>query len=953
MFVAEAMSMRFIPILIIAAAVPCLAADDSPTVVLYDFEGGVSEWRANPWSGGQGFIEPAPEAKFGQGAMRLRYEQIPQACNMISPYLPDDAPWREGDYDSICFWMKGDGSDGYLSVVLATEVGDMAPTHSGRVPLESTRWRRYCLKFGTLWNREGDPFQLRHLKRIYFGAGGTHEVLIDQVQLQRRLRQVPLEPVDNAGPAPVEPALFADSIGQHYLTFDAQIILEPTCTAELTVQWPLKQPKELVRAMPAQTATGETWLALPSAPDAEGEGRLRLVCKEPDGERCFLGQYTFPVPLEAPRLPPNDLELVPRPKSMLQHPTKMALPRELNVYVLSQVDIARPALQRLTDDLAKLYGRRLRYDARRVPQTGPAIMMIAPAWENPEMPPEVTDRLAGLRPQGYILHANPRVMVLAALDEAGMRNGAITLLQAIQTASPSAEQATAPGLTVLDWPTLPLRAVNIGLPTSRWGHPNDAPVPVEFFIEYLQRTVVDQKINVVGLEINQGMKFDRHPEISGPAAWSKDEVRRVVDFLRGQGVEVFPLVNSLGHASWLVIPIPELREDGDSQTLCTRHPRVRLVLEDVYSELIEVFQPSMFHFGLDEIRWQTLNVEPEKRCPRCAGLDKRDLFVEHVNWLNGFARSRNLRMLMWADMIIRQHNGGPPFNLADTVNRLPKTITMCDWSTTLAPLSLWDLNQQGFTVWKSNSRGVNNAQLPYVEANMWGIWSKTPWLTESCWRALSYSYLNQLVAAEYSWNAYPDLLADGVPMSEGFFDERPLAQRRLAMTPLPASGATLESVEPGEKVLKLAGLELHPWAEPIAAEQSFTIGRPVAALYALLAADLPAEQATAFRDEFKKKEHWQGVPIGQFVIGYEDGTETVQPILYGTHVRAVTADEPFPQAYAAMATVQADTRVEYLVQLPNPSPEKPVAQVRFVPGTMAARPLLMGLATRSVWLEEE
>lgn len=945
--------MRLIPILIIAAAVPCLGADEPPTVVLYDFEGGVSEWRANPWSGGQGFIEPAPEAKFGQGAMRLRYEQIPQACNMISPYLPDDAPCRDGDYDSICFWMKGDGSDGYLNVVLATEVGDMSPTHSGRVPLESTRWRRYCLKFGTLWNREGDPFQLSALKRIYFGAGGSHEVLIDQVQLQRRLRQVPLEPVDNAGPAPVEPALFADAIGQHYLTFDAQIIMEPTCTAELTVQWPLKQPRELVRTMPAETATEETWIPLPSVPDAEGDGRLRLVCKEPDGERCFLGQYTFPVALEAPRLPPDDLQLLPRPKVMLQHPTKMALPRELNAYVLSQVDIARPALQRLTDDFVKLYGRRLRYDARRVPQTGPAIMMIAPAWENPEMPPEMTDRLAGLKPQGYVLHVNPRVMVLAALDEAGMRNGAITLLQAIRTASPSAEQATAPGLTVLDWPTLPLRAVNIGLPTSRWGHPNDAPVPVEYFIEYLQRMVVDQKINVVGLEINQGMKFDRHPEISGPAAWSKDEVRRVVDFLRGQGVEVFPLVNSLGHANWLVIPIPELREDGDSQTLCTRHPRVRLVLEDVYSELIEVFQPTMFHFGLDEIRWQTLNVEPEKRCPRCAGLDKRDLFVEHVNWLNGFARSRNLRMLMWADMIIREHNGGPPFNLADTVNRLPKTITMCDWSTTLAPLSLWDLNQKGFTVWKSNSRGVNNAQLLFVEANMWGIWSKTPWLTESCWRALSYSYLNQLVAAEYSWNAYPDMLADGVPMSESFFAERPLVQKRLAMTPLPASGATLESVEPGDRPLKLAGLELHPWAEPVTAEKSFAIGRPVAALYALLAADLPDDQAVAFRDEFKKKEHWQGVPIGQFVIAYEDGTEASQPILYGTHVRAVTADEAFPEAFGAMASVQQAPRVQYLVQLPNPSPEKPVAQVRFVPGTLAARPLLTALATRGVWLEEQ
>jgi hypothetical protein len=948
--------MRYALLLSILIAIPCLAAAEPVTLTLFDFEGGVADWHANPWSGGQGFVEPAPEARFGTGALQVRYADIPQGCNMISPYLPDDAPWRTEDYDSLSFWLKGDGTQAWLNVILATEVGDLSPTHSGRVPLDSTKWRRFSLKFGTLWNREHQPFRLSALKRIYFGATGTHQALIDHVQLQRPLRRVPLVALDHGGPAAVEPAVYANREGLYFLTFDPKSVLAPTISGDITVRWPRKKPERLTLTLPALEATAETWVQLPAVPDAAGEARLTLSFKEPNGVPCYDGRFSFPVALEALRLEPTELQLVPRPKSLLRHPTKLKLPPEMLAHVISQPLITQVALDMLTADLARTYGRLVRQEPRRPQNYKPAILILAPGYQEPILPSEVTDRLPLLRPEGYVLHAGPEEIVLAALDEAGMRYGALTLKQILRDGSPSAEEAAAPGVTILDWPTLPIRAVSLGLPTARWGYPNDAPVTVDFFLDFLQRTVVDQKINWVGLEVLQGMKFDRHPEINGPSAWTKDEVRQVVAFLRNNGVEVFPLVNSLGHANWLVIPMPQLREDGDTNTLCTRHPDVRRVLTDVYDEIIAVFEPRVFHFGLDEIRWQTLNVPEEKRCPRCAGLDKRDLFVEHVRWLHQFADSRNLRMLMWADMILPEHNGGAPFYLADTVDKLPQEIVLCDWSATLAPLSLWDLHRRGFTVWKCNSRGVNNAQLPYVAGNMWGIWSRVPWLTETGWDALGYSYLNQLVAAEYGWNVYPDLLADGVPLAEEFFGKRPLAQQRLAEPDAPNSGAEVTSLSPGDKPLKLAGLKLQPWAASVREEKAFALEKPASVLYALLAAELPADPK-AFYEEFKKKEHWQGVPIGQIVLKYEDGTEAAQPILYGYHVRAAAPDEPFPQAYGALATaawpVGEAQRMAYLVPFVNPAPDKPVAELRFVPGGLGAKPLLLGLATRDVWEADE
>ena len=111
-----------------------------------------------------------------------------------------------------------------------------------------------------------------------------------------------------------------------------------------------------------------------------------------------------------------------------------------------------------------------------------------------------------------------------------------------------------------------------------------------------------------------------------------------------------------------------------------------------------------------------------------------------------------------------------------------------------------------------------------------------------------------------------------------------------------------------------------------------------------------------FLEAFKQKENWQGVPIGQVVLQYEDGTEAALPLRYGYHVRAVAPDEAFPQAYGALATTVIKAgdqeQVAYLAPLMNPMPDKPVAQVQFVPGTLGAKPLLWGLATRSVWARD-
>ncbi|MEI6500353.1 MAG: hypothetical protein WCP21_04920, partial [Armatimonadota bacterium] len=210
-------------------------------------------------------------------------------------------------------------------------------------------------------------------------------------------------------------------------------------------------------------------------------------------------------------------------------------------------------------------------------------------------------------------------------------------------------------------------------------------------------------------------------------------------------------------------------------------------------------------------------------------------------------------------------------------------------------------------------------------------------------------YLPNMVAAEYSWNAYPDLLADETPVLPEFFAKRPLAQERLAMQPVPLSGARVTPVNPGPETIAVAGLKLRPFAQPLTEAGAVEVGRPASALYLLLAADLPQSDRVKFLDEFKQGSNWRGVTIGELEFKYADGTTETMPILYATHVRAVSPDEPFPQVLEALGTAPVGPRVGYVVQWVNPHPERPVASVGLLPGAKAAKPLLLGLSAREVW----
>ena len=103
--------------------------------------------------------------------------------------------------------------------------------------------------------------------------------------------------------------------------------------------------------------------------------------------------------------------------------------------------------------------------------------------------------------------------------------------------------------------------------------------------------------------------------------------------------------------------------------------------------------------------------------------------------------------------------GGPPYNLAETVDRLPKDVLIANWSTRMTPESHAWLLDRGFTgVVKSNSRGATLAEQQLLMGNTFGCWYKVPWLVEGTQEKLELNaYGSFHAAAEYLWNHWTDL----------------------------------------------------------------------------------------------------------------------------------------------------------------------------------------------------
>ena len=242
-------------------------------------------------------------------------------------------------------------------------------------------------------------------------------------------------------------------------------------------------------------------------------------------------------------------------------------------------------------------------------------------------------RRSGFAPEGYGVDVTPQRITVSASTAAGLFYGAVTLWQLLP---PATETGQIPAQTIRDAPVYPWR----GLMLDSARH-LQSPAFVHSMIDWMAW----HKLNVLHWHLtdDQGWRLEirKYPRLTSAGAWRVDpdgtryggfytqnEVRDIVRFAATRHVQIVPEIEMPGHATAAIAAYPALgarsASTGDPPLavsarwgvhthLFNLEPQTFTFLENVLSEVMELFPGPYLHIGGDEAVKDEWNASPEER----------------------------------------------------------------------------------------------------------------------------------------------------------------------------------------------------------------------------------------------------------------------------------------------------------------------------------------------------
>lgn len=163
-------------------------------------------------------------------------------------------------------------------------------------------------------------------------------------------------------------------------------------------------------------------------------------------------------------------------------------------------------------------------------------------------------------------------------------------------------------------------------------------------------------LNMIVIDLLEGVKYPSHPEIGVRGAWSAEKLAAEVGRLRAMGLEPIPKLNfSACHDEWL----------GDWGRMAST-PDYYRVCEDLIRDCCEIFgHPRYFHFGYDEedVRCQS---EHELVIIR-----RGELWWHDFLWFVKTIEKYGMRPWMWSDYVWEHHD--------EFLERCPRSVLQSNW----------------------------------------------------------------------------------------------------------------------------------------------------------------------------------------------------------------------------------------------------------------------------------
>lgn len=284
-------------------------------------------------------------------------------------------------------------------------------------------------------------------------------------------------------------------------------------------------------------------------------------------------------------------------------------------YVSVSDTVAMPVLGALMDGLP------------RVPKSGKGVIL------------KLTDKHVPESVEGYVLEIRPEGVVITSRGEAGLFYGCQTLEQLLEDSRDFHKEI--PSMTITDYPAVPYRAVHFDTK-----HHLDR---IEYYYRCIDK-LARYKINGVIWEIEDKLRYMRRPEIGASHGISIQEMQAICRYAKERHVEISPLVQGLGHASFILKHHWEARENPKSDwEFCPVNPKTYEIQFDLYKDALEAMPYGKYlHVGGDEIT----AIGIDERCQSTG----KSAFELQMYWLKkvcAFATEQGRILIFWDDMPLK------------------------------------------------------------------------------------------------------------------------------------------------------------------------------------------------------------------------------------------------------------------------------------------------------------
>ena len=172
----------------------------------------------------------------------------------------------------------------------------------------------------------------------------------------------------------------------------------------------------------------------------------------------------------------------------------------------------------------------------------------------------------------------------------------------------------------------------------------------------LLRRMADAGMNMVVLDLGDGVRYESHPEIAVRRAWTPDRLRRELAKMRKLGLEPIPKLNfGAGHDVWMGPYARQVSTDA-----------YYAVCRDLIAEVIDLFdKPRFFHLGMDE------ETPQHQRYNEYVVLRQHDLWWRDLYFLIDRVESGGSRAWVWSDHLWRHPE--------TFLKKMPTSVLQSNW----------------------------------------------------------------------------------------------------------------------------------------------------------------------------------------------------------------------------------------------------------------------------------